>query len=179
MRAIHLDYQRAYRPFPALGMVMLLVALGVGALVARQYQYLSEVLDGWEAAEARVDRLARRHDNGSGDSSDSDAGQRAREVARANEVLRRITLPWTELFAAVESAAPGEVALLTMEPDAEKRLLRISGEAKHLAAMLDYVRTLEGRPMFHAVTLSNHHEQVSDPQRPIRFSLVVAWREPR
>lgn len=179
MRPVHLDYQRAYRPFPTLGVILLMVALIIGAQIARQYEYLSRVLDGWEAMEARVSRLARQHDIRLGERGDPDAEQKAREVIKANEVLRRITLPWDELFAAVESAAPGEVALLTMEPDAEKRVLKISGEAKHVAAMLDYVRLLEGRTMFHTVTLSNHQVQVTDPQRPVRFSLVAAWRETR
>ncbi len=179
MRAIYLDYQRTYRPFPTLGVILLLVALGIGAQVVRQYQYLSYVLDGWEEMEVRVDRLARQHDIRLGAQGDPDAEQRAREVTKANEVLRRITLPWDELFAAIESAAPGQVALLTMEPDAEKRVLKISGEAKHVAAMLDYIRLLERRPMFHTVTLSNHQVQVTDPQRPVHFSLVAAWRETR
>lgn len=179
MRPVHLDYQSAYRPFPTLGVILLLAVLAVGAQMARQYEYLSRVLEGWEAMEARVGRLARQHDIRLGERGDPDAEQKAREVAKANEVLRRITLPWDELFAAVESAAPGEVALLTMEPDAEKRVLKLSGEAKHVAAMLDYVRLLEGRPMFRTVTLSNHQVQVTDPLRPVRFSLVAAWKESR
>lgn len=177
MRPVHLDYQSSYRPFPTLGIILLLAALAIGAQMGRQYEYLSRVLDGWEALEARVGRLARQHDIRLGERGDPDAAQRAREVTKANDVLRRITLPWDEIFAAVEAAAPGEVALLTMEPDAEQRVLKISGEAKHFAAMLDYVRLLEGRPMFQTVTLSNHQVQVTDPQRPVRFSLVAAWRE--
>lgn len=179
MQTIHLDYQRVYRPFPTVGLILLLVALAIGVQMGRQYEYLTRVLDGWETMEARVGRLARQHDIRIGERGDPDAEQKAREVTKANEVLRRITLPWDELFAAVESAAPGEVALLTMEPDAELRVLKISGEAKHFAAMLDYIRLLEGRPMFHTVTLSNHQVQVADPQRPVRFSLVAAWRESR
>jgi hypothetical protein len=179
MQAIHLDYQTTYRPFPILGAVLLLATLGIGAQMARQYEYLSGVLEGWEALEKRVDRLARQHDIRLGERGNPDAAHRAREVAKANEVLWRITVPWDDLFAAIESAAPGEVALLTMEPDAEKRLLKVSGEAKHVAAMFDYIRMLERRPMFQTVTLSNHQEQVTDPQRPVHFTLVAAWRETR
>lgn len=177
MRAIHLDYQRTYRPFPMLGVILLLVALGIGAQMARQHDYLGGVLAGWETEEARVDKLARQFDIRSGERGDADAAQRAREVAKANEVLRRITLPWDDLFSAVESAAPGEVALLSMEPDAEKRMLKIAGEAKHSRAMLDYIRLLESRPMLHTVTLRSHQVQINDPQRPVRFTLVAGWRE--
>jgi Tfp pilus assembly protein PilN len=98
-------------------------------------------------------------------------------VTRANEILRRISLPWQDLFHAVESAAPKDVALLAMEPDPDKQLLKIAGEAKDVAAMLEYVRSLEGRPIFRSVTLSNHQVQQQDPQRPIRFSLVAAWKD--
>lgn len=177
MRAIHLDYQKAYRPFPVLGAILLAAAVAIGAQMARQYDYLGGVLTGWETEETRLDRLARQYNLQTGERGDPDAAERAREIAKANEVLRRITLPWDDLFLAIESAAPGEVALLSMEPEAEKRTLKIAGEAKHVKAMLDYIRLLEGRPMLHTVTLSNHQVQVTDPQRPVRFTLVAGWRE--
>jgi Tfp pilus assembly protein PilN len=178
MQLVHLDYEKKYRLLPALGIFLLIVALGAGVQAARHYEYLSGILAGWEALEARVERVARQHDVSLGDKNQN-TEQRAREVVSANEVLRRITLPWDDLFGAVESAAPGEVALLAMEPDPEKQVLKISGEAKNVPAMLEYIRMLESRAMFRSVTLHNHQVQVQDPQRPLRFAVVVAWREAR
>lgn len=177
MRTLHLDYQKSYRPFPVLGAILLVAVVGIGVQMVRQYDYLGGVLAGWEAEESRLDRLARQYDIQIDERGDPDAGERAREIAKANEVLRRITLPWDDLFMAVESAAPGEVALLSMEPEAEKRTLKIAGEAKNVKSMLDYIRLLERRPMLHTVTLSNHQVQVNDPHRPVRFTLSAGWRE--
>ena len=179
MQALHLDYQRSYRPFPFVGVVLLVCAVAVALQSARQYFYFARVLAGWETREGQVERVAQRADRGGGrPAGHQDKEQLAREVTRANEVLRRITLPWATLFQAVESAVPKDVALLAMEPDADKQALKIVAEAKDVAAMLDYVRTLEGRALFRLVTLQNHQVQQQDPQRPIRFTVVAIWTEP-
>lgn len=176
MQILHLDYQRRHRPFPVLGSILLLCALAAVGQVTRQYLYYTRVLAAWEAREEEMEQLVRRHDPGPS-AGRLDKEQLSRELSRANEVLRRIGLPWQELFGAVESAAPRDVGLLAMEPDPDKQLLKIAGEAKDVAAMLAYIRSLEGRPIFRSVTLANHQVQQQDPQRPIRFSLVAAWRD--
>lgn len=176
MQALHLDYQRSYRPFPTLGAILLVCAIGVGLQMARQYLYFTEVLAGWEAREGHVEKIARRHDVRL-DGNHQVTEQVSREVTRANDVLRRITLPWDELFGAVEAAAPNDVALLAMEPDSDSQALKIAGEAKDVPAMLDYIRNLESRAMFRTVTLQSHQIQHQDPQRPIRFSIVAAWKD--
>jgi hypothetical protein len=176
MQALHLDYQQSFRPFPILGAILLVCALAVIAQLGRQYLYFGQVLAGWEAREDQVARVTQRHD-GRGPTSHQDQEQLSREVTKANEVLRRVALPWGALFQAVETAAPTDVALLAMEPDADKQVLKIVGEAKDVAAMLDYLKTLEGATLFRTVTLQSHQIQQQDPQRPIRFTLLAAWTE--
>ena len=176
MRVLHLDYQRSFRPFPILGAVLLVCAIAIVLQMVRQYRHFSEVLAAWEAREEQVERIAGRHNVGV-KTNRQDKDQVSREVIRANEVLRRITLPWDDLFRAVESAAPKHVALLAMEPDSDKRLVKIVAEAKDIASMLDYIRNLEGGVMFETVVLQNHQVQQQDPQRPIRFSVIAAWKD--
>ena len=176
MKPLHLDYQRRFRPFPILGVVLLIISLALALQIARQYLHSTQLLSTLEDKADKVERMARKHDvNLKADPKSRE--QITREVTRANEVLRRITLPWDELFRAVESASPKDVALLTMEPDSDKQLLKIVGEAKDVAAMLDYVRKLEGNAMFRMVTLQSHQVQQQDPQRPIRFALVADWKD--
>jgi hypothetical protein len=176
MRILHLDYQRSYRPFPILGVVLLVCTIVVVLQIARQYLHFAEVLAAWEAREDQVERIAGRHNVGV-KTNRQDTDQVSREVMRANEVLYRISLPWDELFRAVETAAPKHVALLAMEPDSDKRLVKIVAEAKDSAAMLDYIRILEGGLMFRTVMLQSHQVQQQDPQRPIRFSVIAAWKD--
>jgi hypothetical protein len=97
------------------------------------------------------------------------------EVKRAKEVIQHLTLPWTRLFAAIESTDKTNVALLTVQPDASKRRITIGGEAKHLAGMLDYVRALEGSGMLSRVYVTSHEVQRQDPQHPVRFMLEASW----
>jgi Tfp pilus assembly protein PilN len=100
----------------------------------------------------------------------------ALEVKRANEVLRQLSIPWGGLFQTLESAGGKDVALLALEPDTEKRLVKISGEAKSIAAMLDYIKQLENRDVLGTVYLQSHHVQLQDPEKPVRFELLAIWR---
>ncbi len=97
------------------------------------------------------------------------------EVKRASEIAVQLRLPWKELFASVESANTADVALLSIESDTGKRQLKISGEAKDLASMLDYVRLLGAQPKLANVYLQSHHLQQQDPQHPVRFALGADW----
>ncbi|NTV94330.1 MAG: PilN domain-containing protein, partial [Thiobacillus sp.] len=93
------------------------------------------------------------------------------------QVLNQLALPWDRLFSAVEESSGADVALLVMEPDTLKGLVRIGGEAKHLDAALAFVKQLGAHPIFTRVALQNHQVQQQDPQKPVRFSLVAAWSE--
>ena len=176
MRALHLDYQRDYRPFPTLGVFLLVCASLAVFLTARQYLGFTERLARWEERADAVERIARKKELVL-KTSPQNKEQTVREVNRANEILRRITLPWNELFGAVEAVMSKDVALLDMEPDADKQLLKIVGEAKDIPAMFDFIRSLEGKEMFRSVILQSHQVQLQDPQRPIRFSLLADWRD--
>jgi hypothetical protein len=85
-------------------------------------------------------------------------------------------VPWSELFASAESAAMPDVALLSIESDTDKRRVKISGEAKHLEAVLEYLRFLAARPALADVYLQSHNVQKQDPQRPVRFTVNAQWR---
>jgi hypothetical protein len=100
-----------------------------------------------------------------------------RQVRQANLVVQEMTIPWDRLFRGLESAEDDEVALLELEPDAAKRTVRISGEAKHLEAMLEYSRRLERTGTLDRVVLLGHEIRIDDAQRPVAFSLSAAWRE--
>jgi Fimbrial assembly protein (PilN) len=67
------------------------------------------------------------------------------------------------------------VALLSIESDTDKGRMKISGEAKDLQAMLDYLRFLGTQPTLAEVYLQSHQVQQQDPQRPVRFVLSADW----
>ena len=99
------------------------------------------------------------------------------EVRRANAVLSEIDLPWGALFDSVEYATSHEVALLSFQPDAAGRTMRMGGEAKSMPALLDFVSALEREPVLKDAYLLKYEVKQDDPQRPIIFSVMASWIE--
>lgn len=176
MRALRLDYQRSTKPFPWLGVGMLASALLALALTAGHYRELGQRIALWESRVDHDERLAGHRARALGPVSAEAAREQVLEVQQANQVLRQLSLPWGTLFKAVESAGNKDIALLSMAPDLRKGTVTISAEAKNFDAMLDYIRQLGKREVFGSVLLQNHQVQQTDPEKPIRFSLLAAWK---
>lgn len=172
MTPLRLDYQRSMKPIPWGGALLLAIALAALALNAASYHYLDGKITYWEEEAGRLGRMSGQRISG----SQRETAETALEIKHANEVLRRISLPWGKLFQAVESSSGKEVALLALEPDAEKHEVKISGEAKNIGAVLGYIKHLEAQDVFSRVYLQNHQIQLQDPERPVRFALLAAWK---
>jgi Tfp pilus assembly protein PilN len=95
-----------------------------------------------------------------------------------NAAVLQLNLPWRALHDAVQSATPAAIALLALEPDAKRRSLRITAEAKSSDDMIAYVVRLRGQDGFGAVALVRHEINEQDPNRPIRFQVDAAWSAP-
>ena len=101
----------------------------------------------------------------------------AEEVALARDTVGRLTTPWDRLFRALESAHSEQVALLSIEPDAEARTVTINGEAKDYLAALTYLAGLSGQPALRRVHLVRHEVQRQASPRPVAFTISAAWKE--
>jgi hypothetical protein len=176
MRALQLDYQRDGKPLPWLGQLLLATALAALVLLHGYYQDLKQRSAIWEAKVDHIARLSSSRVRAERPLSEAMARAQMLEVQQANQVLRQLSLPWNALFKAVETSAGSDVALLALEPDTQKGTVRISGEAKHLDAVLDFVKRLGTREVFTSVFLQNHQLQQQDPQRPVRFTLLAVWK---
>jgi hypothetical protein len=101
----------------------------------------------------------------------------AEELAAVRETVERLGLPWGRLFAALESAASEEVALLGIEPDAKAGSVLISGDSKDYLATLSYVLNLSRAEALSRVQLVRHEVKANDPQAPVGFAVSAGWRE--
>lgn len=169
---IYLDYQSSQKPFPWAGAFLLLISLLSLALSGAYYRGTLEQIGYWEARSGQGERAAGRQTTG----TQRDMNDMALEIKHANEVLNQITLPWDRLFQAVEWSSGKDVALLTIEPDAERNEVKISGEAKNIAALLNYIKHLAEQDVFSNVYLQRHQVQQHNPEKPVRFALVVTWK---
>ncbi len=175
MPAVYLDYQRKLKPFPRARAVLLACAVATLVAGGGYYVNLAHQAAAWEKKSSLYLETAKRKGLVAW-VEERDSGRLTQEIKGANHVLREITVPWDRLFEAVEASGGKEVALLALDPDTEKRTVKISGEAKNLVAVLNYVRTLKTQPEFDDVQLQNHQIQQQDPEKPVRFTLTADWR---
>ncbi|MDD2700763.1 MAG: PilN domain-containing protein [Sideroxydans sp.] len=173
MTFLWLDYQQPH-PYPWAGPLL----LGVAALMAMlSMLYLFDLNDSAETVEQKLALMDRQGKHGMDAQRTRQSPQvLAQEVARANEVLQQLTLPWQELLQAVEAAGDRKVSLLSMEPDLEKHQVKISGEARDMMVLLNYISRLEAQAVFGQVDLQSHQVQLRDPDKPVRFVLLAAWK---
>ncbi|WP_061540215.1 hypothetical protein [Collimonas fungivorans] len=101
------------------------------------------------------------------------------QITAINDAVRHLNLPWRDLFDAVETATPPEIALLALDPDPEHQLLRLTAEAATSEAMLDYVVNLKQQTVFSAISMKRHQLDAVDPNNVLRFSVTLSLAERR
>lgn len=95
-------------------------------------------------------------------------------VRVAAMVTSELQMPWGQLLLALEAIPSRDVAVLTIEPTAAQRTLRITADARHADAMLDYVAQLKQQALTQVV-LTSHQFQPQTPGAPIRFQVQARW----
>ncbi len=166
---IELDLARRRPRINRRGAALLALGVAATALVLADYH-------GGSARRAALElRLtpwpAVRH----GAKPDKAVAQAAGEVRAAFDDL---TTPWSALLQDLELASAqtnGSVAVLGIEPDREKRQVRVLAEARTLPLALAYVERLQKSHALRYPMLESHEVQVKDPQRPVRFQIKADW----
>lgn len=93
---------------------------------------------------------------------------------RARLVAQELSLPWSDLFDAVEAAIDPSVALLAIEPDARRAAVRVTGEARSKQAMLDYMTRLGAQKPIVRVLLESHTDR-GGARAPVQFTVIAHW----
>ncbi len=179
MPRLRLKFPDHAQSVPHVDYSILLMGLLVLAGVLFQFQQITEEVNYWSN---RVERLEKQQQQKA-------TPQRTRstprirefsqeirkEIIKANAILDQINLPWETLFDSIEHAATEEIALLSLQPNIANQSLRISGEAKNMSELLDFVEALERELIFENVHLLNYKIKQDNPHRPIIFLLTAAW----
>ena len=172
MRPLKLDFVPRPSPLRWIGAALLVSALATAAYLAMSYVEQSAELERWEDKYSRLQKTQRTRSN-LGEAAESQHLQE--EIKTANRVIARLSLPWDALFREIDASVDKHVTLLSIEPDAEKQDLRITGEARDLVVMLEYVRRLQSVTLLKDVHLISHQVQQQDPQKPVRFVIYAQW----
>jgi len=165
MVRLDIDFIRSRRRSAWAGRLLFAIALAVAADAGWTYLRLREALSADQARLAVVQPRAVRK-------------VAAEELTAARETVQRLTLPWTQLFGALESAASPQVALLAIEPDPRTGKVTISGDSKDYLAALTYVLNLRRAEGLANVELVRHEQTADDPRRPVAFSISATWGAP-
>ena len=97
------------------------------------------------------------------------------EARQLTETVNMLTTPWSNLLMAIEEADMQDIALLSLEPNSKKQLVTLTGEAKNLSVVLQYIKLLQQTPVLSQVYLQKHNIDESDASKPVRFSLLAKW----
>ena len=97
------------------------------------------------------------------------------ETKQLTETVSMLTMPWNNLLVAIEQADMQDIALLSLEPNSKKQLVVLTGEAKNLAVVLQYIKQLQQTPTLAQVYLQKHSIDETDASKPVRFSLLAKW----
>jgi hypothetical protein len=170
MRSLQFDFQRKPAPNAAGWLLFLAGLAGLSGLVHFKLE-----VDAQRADQAQ--RLARVQAPGGATAPTGSEPDEA-PVLAARQLLDRARLPWDTLFTALESAAPKDVALLAITPDAQRRQVKIHAEARNLAAMLEFQRNLQQNPALGQVVLLDHTVMKDVPFTPVRFHVLAQWGVP-
>lgn len=131
------------------------------------WQQRLQLREDWQRAVALRDAAAQPPQD------DDSAAPLRQALAKAEG---RLSTPWSQLFAGLESAAGPHVVLLGLEPDATTREVRIQAQARDMPALLVYVGRLADVPGLGSVRLESHQVQAQHPQRPVDGAIVARWQ---
>ncbi|MBK7663199.1 MAG: PilN domain-containing protein [Sterolibacteriaceae bacterium] len=171
MRALTLDFRRNELPHGWINAVLLIAGVAAAGYAGWSAWQLSA--DG-RTLDAKLANLSKKPGREAPLREGADAQRFERETRILANVALELNTPWNPLFRALEEA-PQKVALLSIEPDAHKRELILTGEAKDFTEMLDYVRYLQGQTMLSGIALQTHQINQQDRDKPVRFRITAGW----
>jgi hypothetical protein len=98
-------------------------------------------------------------------------------VSAINGAIGQLNLPWPQLFGALEAVKPKSIAILQLEPDVQRNVLKLVAEAKTLDEATEFVGLMQQHALFAQVNLVKHELYDKDPNRPYRFQIEAVWRK--
>jgi len=169
---VNLDFVNRNSRVTLAGALLLMLGLGAAVGTYADYRFMQARRAGLEL---RLDAANRRNRH------EPTVDARAAGFAEAaGRMAEQLGTPWTKLLAELEGASrdsAGQVAVLSIEPDAVKHNVHITAESKDLPLALAYVERLQASSLLRYPMLDSHEVKNDDPQHPVRFAMTAEWRE--
>lgn len=104
-------------------------------------------------------------------------GEAEQPVQIPTDVGEHSPARWEALFDGLEKAQAGNdtVTLLSLDPGPKE--IAITGEAKDLPSVVDYVQRLQSARAFSHARLAEYDVVKEHPRRPVHFAVLADWQE--
>lgn len=174
MRRLNLDYRYDHRLMRYSAYLVLFISLVLTIVMVVNYSSISRENANLSALIEKIEGRTQPN-KGAFSGSQLNPEQQKELVAFSNQIINRLNLPWGDLFQSLGKAHSDEVALLGIEPNIKKGVVKLSGEARNFKAMFDFMRDLNTKSGMKKVYLIEHKVNEQDPDRPIHFTLEASW----
>lgn len=99
------------------------------------------------------------------------------QISEYNRVTHHLTAPWAAIFTLLERRVPRNVVLVSIEPDAARRTVRLEAAARTLDDLITFVDLLRADPQVARATALRHDTDDSDSLRPVTLWLELAMQD--
>lgn len=171
---MHIDFVEtstfSFKTISALGATLLLVAIACACYWLQQYQTQQQTFSSLVSASGAAPVLPSKPVAPVVETVSED------EMQYANDISAQLSTPWNPLLTSLEQVNAPDIALLSIEPNRKKQQLVLTGQAKNMAAILQYVQALAQLNGLAQVYLLKHQVDQSDPFKPVGFTIVAQWK---
>ena len=99
----------------------------------------------------------------------------SKQLMQLTEDFNLLATPWNELLDSIEQSDMPDIALLGLDPSVKKQQVILTGEAKNLATILQYINKLAQQATLSQVYLQKHKVNETSNEKPVSFSIVAKW----
>ncbi|MEI7917182.1 MAG: PilN domain-containing protein [Methylophilaceae bacterium] len=174
MRHLNLDYRQDHRLVRYSAYLMLFISLVLSIVLLMHYSHVSHENENLTALIEKIEGKALPNRTTSS-GAELNLEQQKELIVFSNQIVNKLNLPWADLFDSLGKAHSDEVALLGIEPNIKKGVVKLNGEARNFKAMFDFMRDLNKKSGMTKVYLIEHKVNEQDPDRPIHFTLEASW----
>ena len=99
----------------------------------------------------------------------------SKQLMQLTEDFNLLATPWNELLDSIEQSDMPDIVLLGLDPSVKKQQVILTGEAKNLATILQYINKLAQQATLSQVYLQKHKVNETSNEKPVSFSIVAKW----
>ena len=103
----------------------------------------------------------------------------SQQLKQLREDFNVLATPWNTLLDSIEQSDMPDIALLGIDPSVKKQQVILTGEAKNLATILQYINKLSQQTALSQVVLQKHVVNEAVNEKPVSFSIIAKWDNAR